>query len=190
MSPDGPRRLATFYSDSDLDRALRGQKDGAALAFNRWYMASVSRELENVRATLREFQEFKEEYRGQQVQLITQLEPRLRDFNKRVSTNMSADFDTSITANIGEPVPLGIVSEDSRSISSALLMQVSVSEDGQTRANTVVGVTSVVFVKGKLLFLYTYSTLQSPKDLEWAKQAAQEWVAQVTGANRPKSGSN
>lgn len=57
------------------------------------------------------------------------------------------------------------------------------STNGNVDSKSVLYAMTVLLVKGKMLFLYTYSTNSTPADMQWAKQTTLKWAGDIQRAN-------
>ena len=96
----------------------------------------------------------------------------------------SDDTGTAVSLRIGDVVPLGIYQDSESFVSFGALSRVRYQEGASSDDRTVVNVASIVTVKGKLLFLYTYARFTDPKDVAWARHASATWTNDVLAANR------
>ena len=170
-TPPTNRLLAYFARRSDL----KARAQGKAAGFDRYFLVQTLRKIENRSFSAADFAQLRSATKKQQSELVGKLEPRLAELKRNLEKRRSDETGTGVNLKTGDVVPLGIY-QDSESF-------VSFGAMSSTEERTVVNITSIVTVNGKILFLYTYARFRNPKDAEWAKQASATWTNDVLAMN-------
>lgn len=180
LTVPGNRLLAHFISEADMEAFIRREKS----TFDRYFIVQTSRNAEVRTLSTADFGQMRSTLRTQQANLIKKLEPRLSEFYRQAEHDRTRESGKSTTIQIGDFVPLGIYHDSESSIAFGLLSRVRYQEGTNNDDRTVVNVASLVMLKGKVLFLYTYAKFMGPNDIEWAKQASLAWTRDVLALNR------
>lgn len=179
FTPPTNRLLVNFVRSSDLRRFV----DRRDADLDQYLLVQTARRAENQLISKADFSKLKTAMRQQQGDIMARMGPKLKDLLAQVSKEESRKSGTALSLQIGEVVPLGIFAETDSSLIFGYLSRVSLRGGALEHASTMVNVASLIAPKSKVVFLYIYTTFQSPKDIEWAKKVGQEWTAQVLAAN-------
>lgn len=180
LTAPGNRLLAVFVSDRDLAREVSGKP----AMMNRYFMVQTLRKLESTNISTNEFAKLKNMFKEQQQDLLE----RHRAVTQRNFDSASKELgrklqDPTLSLKIGESVPLGIFSEDSSSISSAFITKYSVVTDGKADDVLTAGGMTIVLIKGRIVYLFAYSTYKSSGDAEWVRDATRRWLTAIATIN-------
>ena len=176
-TPPTNRLVAYFARRSDL----RARAQGKAARFDRYFLVQTLRKIENQSFSAADFAQLRSATKKQQSELLGKLEPRLAEVARTLEKRRSDDTGTAVNLRLGDVVPLGIYQDFESSVSFGALLRTR--EGASAEDRTVVNVTSIVTVKGKILFLYTYTGVTGPRDVEWAKVASATWTNDVLAMN-------
>ena len=179
-TPPGNRFLVNFVQEEDLRETL----DGKNVTFSRYFLAQTLREAENQSVPEQEFEKLRVTLWQRDAEHLKTLGPRINQLMEQASKDLSRKTGSSIKLEIGDVVPLGVISETESMSILGYLSRISLRQAGSEDSLALVNMSAVVLVKAKVLFLYTYSIFRGPEDIEWAKQAARGWAEQVLLANQ------
>ncbi len=70
-----------------------------------------------------------------------------------------------------------------RAFSFASMMKMVSKDAGFVASDTVVSTTSFLYVKGKLLYVYLYTTFENTTDIDWARSATRFWIGKILAEN-------
>ena len=174
-TPAPNRLLAYFARPADLKARAQG-KDAR---FHRYFLAQTLRKIENRSFTAADFAQVRSATKKQQSELAGKLEPRLAELTREIGRRSD-----DAHLRTGDVVPLGIYQDSETFVNFGTASRVRYQDGGFGEDRTVVNVTSIVTVNGKILFLYTYARVKSPKDVQWARHASATWTNDVLAANR------
>jgi len=173
--PPSNRLVAYFARRSDL----RARSQGKLASFNRYFLVQTLRKIEDQSFSAADFARLRGIAKNQQSEALAKLEPRLAELSHDLEKHRSADAGTLPRLQVGDIVPLGIYQDSESCVSFGAMSRAQSADD-----RTVLNVTSIVTVKGKVLFLYTYASVAGRKDVEWAKHASATWSNDVVALNR------
>ena len=179
ITPPENRLLAHFVEASDL----RSYTSGKAGSFRRYFLVQTFRAGENQALSAAEFDKIRSVIRTNQAEMLKKTEPRLAELARQLEKDWAPEG-SGIAFRMGDLVPLGVLEEGPGFINFGALIGTQVKSPTAVRDLTVISISSIALVKNKVLFLYTYNTLESPKDLDWAKQASAAWTRDVLSANK------
>lgn len=179
MTPPTNRLLVNFVLISDLRRHSSGQDAD----LDRYLFAQTARFAEDQLVSKANFSKLKSSMRQKKDEQTDRNVLKVNKLLAQMSKEESHKHGTAISLELGEVVPLGIIAETDSSLILGYLSRVAVRRGKLEDVRTMITILSAVAVKSKIVFLYTYSTFRSPKDIEWAKLVAQQWTAQLLNAN-------
>jgi hypothetical protein len=173
--PPANRLLAYFARRSDL----RARSQGKLASFDRYFLVQTLRKIEDQSFSVEDFARLRSIAKNQQSEALAKLEPRLAELSHDLERRRSGDTWALPGLKVGDVVPLGIYQDSESGVSFGAMSRAPSADD-----RTVLNVTSIVTVKGKVLFLYTYASVAGRKDIEWAKHASATWSNDVVAVNR------
>ena len=179
-TPPTNRLLGQFARRSDL----KARSQGKLASFNRYFLAQTLRKIEDRIFSAADFAQLRSATKKQQAEILGKLEPRLADVTRDLEKRRSADTGSAVSLKIGDVVPLGIYQDAESFVSFGAMSRIQYQGGGSADDRTVVNVASIMTVKGKILFLYTYARYTDSKDVEWARHASATWTNDVLAANR------
>ncbi len=172
FTPPMNRLLGVFVSETDLVKLMKDE----APDMKRYMMVQTNRQLEERMVSSEDFQQLSAQVREQQ---FTLMEKHRGDIDKLVdqaAENFSRELDSTFEIKVGEQVPLGIITDQPGSIGIGFLGKYQIEAEGQLIETVVAsGITYALF-NNKLLYMYVYSSYESPEDIEWVKTRTREWI--------------
>lgn len=175
------RLLAIYVDDSDL----RAVQQGAVPNFRRYFMVSVLRGKEADTLDMRAFRAVKSEVNGQSQSAVDHgREAARRQLDSAARTMGAQSGFPALSLKIGESRQLGVFQETDSSISTLAVTKVAASNGVNELSATMAQATSLVLLKGKVVFLVAYSRLDSDADYSWLREQSESWIQ---AALRPES---
>ena len=111
----------------------------------------------------------------------SQVEAQLPQLVGKMNEGIKEQYDVDLALSVSQMVPMPVHEETDRTLSySALVRYDMVDENGEPAPFVSVVTATLVHVKGKVLFLYSYA---EESGLEWSRQASQQWANNVVSAN-------
>ncbi len=172
MTPRNNRLLAVFVSEEDLGRIMKGD----APMLERYMFLQVLRKLENSKISNAQFQQVVSRVKEQQNLMHSKMKEIVSTFLESASEKISTEYERSLEMKIGEPVPLGVFIEKPNAIGFASMVKYQLEEEGEKLDHVVVGGSSIILARGKMLYAYVYSTYKDREDLNWVRLKSKEWV--------------
>lgn len=176
--PPTNQELASFISEGDVPTALEGKVPD----LTRRFTVQVAKKIAGHQLTNAEFSQLKQMYKTEGEQRIEKLKGQLSQFFEDANKGISKQLDVNVVISVGGIVPLPYHFESDRIFSTSMLMKSDIkSESGHIISEVIAATTTLVHVKGRLLFLYAYG---SKDDLEWTRARSKEWAEAVIASNR------
>lgn len=174
------RLLAVFASAKDIEAEIRGVQ----ATMDRYGLAQSTRDLEPHQISLTQFSKYKADTRAQ---LSGQFQRDLADVRKNwegLAQEYQAQGRGKLTMTPEDIGPIGVVDETPFSLTVAGLLSSRVRSGGRERVHVTAIATSLLLVRGKVIWLQVYSTFRTPKDIQWTKDASLDWIARTMQANQ------
>ncbi len=131
--------------------------------------------------TTADFIELKSAMQKQYGDMLHKLEKQMPDLMEKINKRLEGQLNAPLNLNVNEAVPLPAHDESERSLAVSVMMNLAVKlPDGETTNAPVVMTTTLVHVRGKVLFAYVYG---EGKDLEWTRKVSKEWSDAILAAN-------
>jgi hypothetical protein len=169
-------------------------------ASKKYLLVQAPRQYKNVKLTDEDFDQFKKDlkqsqYTTEETEEKTEKKMKMKIKRKRdedkseesvkVPKNLLAEFKDPNRLESGS-FPLGFFHETANSIGNVVLIKQILGGHGQKAAYFTVVATNVVFLRGKLFFLYVIKEYQSQSDSDWVKIMSEHWVNTTIGFNPVK----
>jgi hypothetical protein len=177
--PPTNRLIAAFLPTDELDAFRRGSPPRG----ERYFMVETLRALESHQISDGEWAQMRVMTRTRLEDEISRFQPRVDEYLRQFSEASSAETGKSITLQIGEIVPLGLMEYSDLAVQFGMLMHGSFKVAEATGERTIVCIASVIRPQNKLLYLYAYAKFNSNADVDWAKAASKSWTDQFVESN-------
>jgi len=127
------------------------------------------------------FAELKSIMKSQIDEIVKQIAKQLPNLTKKVNEGIANKYDVDLALSISQMVPMPVHEETDRTIAYSMLVKYDMNDADGKPAPFIGAVTStLVHVKGKVLFLYSYA---EESGVEWSREAAKQWANAVVAAN-------
>ena len=173
MTPPTNRLLGVFVSESDLKRVKKGDFP----ELTRYMLLQTFRQMENRIMSGPDFYQAASGIKKQQNTLQDSVKDKVGNLLDGATDKLSKEYDISMKMKMGEQIPLGIFNDQPKSFGFANLVKYQLEAEGVKSEHVVAGGTSMLLHKGKILFVYVYSTYKSKKDIEWVKATSIKWLS-------------
>ena len=180
MSKGDLEILASYLTVTDCQAYLRGT---SSEWFSPYLLVQVDRRVMYRELSSAFFQEFRRVFKADHANMFDHLRPELQSLLESPNKALSDVAGINMALAVGEIGPLGVFAESATKLSAALLMKQRYTLGNITKEHLQVCTMSLVFVRGKVLFLYVYGTYGSNDDLQSVKHLTTRWVDQVLAAN-------
>ncbi len=167
------RLLAVYVDDSDI----RAAKEGAAVAFRRYFMVSVLRSKESEALDPEAFKAVKSQVRAVDQAASDRAQANVQAQLKSAAREIGKESDLpDFALKIAQPQQLGVIDETESSITTLTITRTSAT-NGTREISALMGLaTSLVLVEGKVVFLAAYSNLESDEDYQWLRHQSASWI--------------
>jgi len=179
--PPQNRQLALFLGDGDAAIAAQGEvPEPTRLFYVQTPKAVIGRF-----ATNADFAQAKSGIKGEYATIAKEVEKQLPGFMENVNKGISADYNVDLALSVSRVLPLPPHHESDRSLAVSMISKYGATDaDGNPVSWEAAVTTTLVHVKGKVLFLYATADVA---DLEWSREASRKWAAAVIAGN-PSAG--
>jgi len=169
--------FVSFILSSDTEIALQNEIPD----LERRFSVQTAKNLVNTIVPISKFRELKEIVKNQNNEIIKNSEDVIKeqfnDINTNISEKQKIDLALSLT-NI-QPLPAHIETE--RSLAYSVYVKYSIKDEtGNPSTYIAITTSTFVYVKGKILFLYSFA---GESDLEWSQNISRQWASSVIEAN-------
>jgi hypothetical protein len=169
-------------------------------ALPKYLLVQAPRQSKNVKLTDDDFGQFKKDFKQthkttEKREEEPEKKPKKKSLIKKekeeaeesveLPKNPLAEFEDPNRLESGS-FPLGVFQETDYSISNVVLIKQIKGGHGQKAAYFTTVATNVMFLKGKLFFLYVLKDYQSQSDSEWVEIMSEHWVNTTIGINQVK----
>ena len=175
--PASNQEFVAFIAEENVPIAMAGDIP----EMPRRFTVQTPKDLVGSFITSADFLEIKTVIKTQNDEIFKKVEQQLPGFSSQVSHGIKQQFDVDLALSISKMLPMPIHLETERAFAYSSFVKYDVKdEQGNTTPFVVVTTATIVHIKGKLLFLYTYA---EESGLDWSKDAAKQWAEAVIAAN-------
>ncbi len=169
LVPSTNRMLLTVALPGDVAKAKASQE----FELNRYAMLQTFREGESMKLTLKQFEQIAETMEKQFSEggLLSDAEAKT---NQQLKNADLPDI------KVGQMRMIGKMEKTDRSLDLGMLTKLQVGTEGP---QTLVTGMSTVVVKGKVLYMYVYSSYKGKADADWTRSTVKTWREAVLAAN-------
>ncbi len=175
--PPQNRQLALFLTEDDAAIVA----DGEVPEPTRLFYVQTAKAVVDRFATSADFAAAKKEIKSQHASIAKEVEKQMPGFMEDVNKGISAEYNVDVALSVSQVVPLPPHHESDRSLAISMLTKYAAAGAGGNPVSWEAAVTTtLVHVKGKILFLYATA---ERSDLEWSREASGKWAGAVIAAN-------
>jgi hypothetical protein len=128
------------------------------------------------------------------LQNVSQIEDKLDSLSKNkniihletnnISNNLKSYYERKINLQVNEIFRLGFFYTGEDAFSYIYIIKGKIIEDSKSIENYVASAMSVIWTKGKLIYLSAYSVLKDPSDVDWVKLTSHKMIDDIISKNR------
>jgi hypothetical protein len=177
FTPPTNRLLAHFVRTPDLQPKTASRN----VVFTRYFLVQTSLKGEPIAVDPDQFGRAKKIFHGQQAEMLAKLDPPVAALVPRVGKLKAAELDG---LKPGDFFPAGIFQDTDRALSFGTLSRLQYTEGKYKAESLMLTVTTILLIKQKAIFLYTYTKFNGPADLAWAKSTALAWSNEILALNQ------
>jgi hypothetical protein len=175
------QEFAAYIPEDGIDVAL----EGGIPDLSRRFSVQTPQNLINIPATRSDFSDAKATLKDENARVMDLIEERIPGIVEELNRNLFTDDGLDIAFSVAEFVPLPVHEESDRTIAFSTRVRYEVEiEDASLPASPAIGIitTTLVHVKGRVLFLYAYADAAS---LDRSRAASARWTEAILAANPP-----
>jgi hypothetical protein len=149
---------------------------------NKSFVLKISKSLRNTRFSRNEFERFKSEIATNNRKIFQEVQEKVGPHMQATSDNLAQEFDMDISMKVDNirPMPPHLDTETSFGFSTQMNLDINL--EGEQESEPMVVTSVFTDPAGVLLFLYCYS---EPQDLQWARDASNNWCKAILSVNPP-----
>jgi hypothetical protein len=175
----GNQVLMCFIAESEIPKAL---KDEMPL-MRRWFSIQADTELVGDQVSKSYFSWVKQVLKTHNGEVRREIEREFPGLIENVNKGITKEFGKELAASAAQIIPLPPHEETDRTLAISTFGKAAARvEVGNQTYRVGVGTTTVVHVKGKVLFFYCYAEEAA---LAWSRGISKQWVDSVLAANPP-----
>ena len=175
--PPNNEEFFAFIPEKEVPIVLRDEIPKLARRFS----VQTSKELVNTSFSRSDFLELKTSLKAQNDDLMKKIERDLPDFMWSINKEISNQYNVNLALSVSQIVPLSVHEETDRTIAFSCFGKYNANdESGNPVPYVAVFTATLIHVKGKVLFLYSYA---EETGLEWSRQISKQWADAVVAAN-------
>ena len=180
MTPPSNRLLKFFIPDKDLGKISSDKSP----TLNRYFVVQTMRKLDSANVSDSDFFKLRESLKSQQKNLFDQSQIKIKNNADIASKKIGEKFgDPTFLLKIGEVLPLGVFHVTNSSLGFSAITKNSFVVNGVSKETPIVMSAIISLLKGKLIYLYTYSVFKSNADTDWTQSASRHWFASISSSN-------
>lgn len=168
---------AAFIPERDVNAALNGRLSEILRRF------TVQTEKSLIGATVptSDFMQLKKIIKSENDEIMKGVEQQFPGLMKQMNEGITKKYGVDLALSVSQMVPMPVHEESDRTVAYSAFVKFERKDGNGNPAPFVAGITTtIVHVRGKVLFLYSYA---EESGLEWSKQASREWAGAVVAAN-------
>jgi hypothetical protein len=171
--------FAAFIPEADVPAALANDIPDLP----RRFAVQTAKPLVSAPIAAADFIRLKSALRSQNAELLAQVEERLPGLIRDLNEGLTEKYGPDVALSVPQFVPFPVHEETDRTMAYSALVKYDVTDQtGAATTFTSVVTTTVIHIRGKVLFLYSYA---DQADLEWSRAASRRWANTVVAANPP-----
>jgi hypothetical protein len=175
--PPTNEEFASFIPERDVPAVL---KDNIP-AMPRRFTVQTAKRLIGASVSTADFAQMKNIIKSQNDELKKKVEAQLPGLMKQMNDGITKKYDIDRAFSISQVVPMPAHEETGRTFAFSALVKYDMKNDhGIPRSFVGVFTTTLVHVKSKVLFLYSYA---EKSGLEWSRGASRQWANAVVAGN-------
>lgn len=169
--------FVTFIPETDLANA----KGGEIPDLPRRFSVQTARAIADRSIGESDFSKLKEIFKSQNGAIFDKVRSKVPGMLDEINRGIESEYAMDLAMSIADFMPLAAHEETSTSLAFSTMSRYTMNDaDGSPHPFDVVGTTTLLHVRGKVLFLYAYG---AEGDLEWTRSSSRNWALAVMRAN-------
>jgi len=167
--------VATYYKEEKLLLWEGGDTSDA----NKWFGVQINKQMKNELLSIEDFDQIKQSIK-KSFRDIAELVDNVETRNEieKINDNITEYSEKDLNFELSSAMSLDTHYETDHAMANSVLMNASHSGDKKITVAT----STAINVAGKVLYLHAYGQLN---DLEWTRQASQDWAKSILAINPP-----
>lgn len=180
MTASANRLLAFFISDDDVKAMLSQTAPG----LQRYMMVQTLRMAEDSSMETKDFKEIRNQLKNQYKQFIADSKERMQSEVDQAVERLSKDSGQSnnVSMKLGELKVIDVM-DDERYVTLVTKTLVGANVNGELKEIPMIMGLGTTMVKGKIIYFFCYSRLNSEEDITWIKAQNTNWMPLLFAAN-------
>jgi hypothetical protein len=171
--------LAVHLPAADMERMARGE----VFDLGFYTKVSVSKRLRAADSPREYFAQLVAHLRANSPKVLDFKRPEMQSQLKHMNKGLSEMLKENAEIDLSQPVNLGEIQNTARSFGLLLLLQVKFAAGGAQTEKMLVAGTSAVWVRDRIVWVYTYRAFNSDKDADDLRAFTRRWLAEIVSAN-------
>jgi hypothetical protein len=173
------KEFITFIPDDGVSIAQQNEIPN----FDRRFSVQTSKPLVNQAVPKSFFIELKDTFKTKNTDIIKKAEKEIAVQMNSINSDISKKHKIDMALSVSQVLPEPVYIETERSLAYSSYVKYNINDEFGNPSSYISLVTATfVYVKGKILFLYSYA---GESDLEWSQNISQQWANAVIEANPP-----
>lgn len=169
--------FVAFIPEQDVPSVLRGEIP----SLPRRFTVQTAKRLVGVSVSSSDFANLKNIVKSQNADIMKKVEAQLPGLTTQLNEGITSKYDVDLAFSVSQMLPMPVHEETDRTLAySALVKYDMKDEHGNPAPFAAIVTATFAHVKGKLLFLYSYS---EESGLEWSRGASRQWASAIIAAN-------
>lgn len=171
------KEFIAFIPEADLPVALKGDIPDLP----RRFAVQTAKSLVTASVSTSYFGKVKNIIKSQNDEMMKKVEKELPGLVTQLNKELSKKYDVNAAFSVAQMVPLPVHEETDRTLAYSALVKYNMNDStGNPAPYIAVFTATLVHVKGKVLFLYSYA---EEAGLEWSRESAKQWANAIVAAN-------
>lgn len=171
--------LAVHLPAEVMEKVARGEHP-----FLEFYTkVSVSKQLRSMDQSQADFSGIVSYLRANNAKLFNLKSPEMQSQLKQQNKNLTELLKSDAKFDLSQPVSLGEIESTENSYGVLMLMKLKLNVGDEQLEKMIIGGTSAVRVKNRLVWIYTYRVFNSEKDSDVLRDFTKRWLADILRAN-------
>ncbi|MBV9927603.1 MAG: hypothetical protein JOZ96_21475 [Acidobacteria bacterium] len=168
--------LASHHSAEDMERILRGEK----FDFGIYTKVSIPKRLRATDITRKDFPRVVAGLRANSPRALDLKNPEFQAELKRLNQRLDEKL---MRLDLSQPVSLGEFLNTADAFGMLILMNFKIKGVNGERERVMVGSVSLVWVRDRVLQVYTYKNFHTEQDADDLREFTKRWLAEIIRAN-------
>ncbi len=170
-----------------VERDVIDSSTKKSMALKKYLLVQAPKQYKNTKLSENDFSKFKKDFKQNQNTLGTTDKDGEDDKDESIQDpkNSLTEFTNPKYLETGS-FPLGFFHETANSIGNVVIIKQIIGERGEKAPYFTAVANNVVFLKGKLFYMYVLKEYRSQSDSEWVKIMSEHWVNTTIESNKDK----